>query len=85
MIQVSLVGYATSGAVLGLAYFDFYYGLVAIMILCKVQVMEYLKQESKAARGEAAPVTQGSMLDQIEHAADYRVNPNRGPGAPTST
>ena len=36
MVQVSLVGYATSGAFLGLAYFDLYYTLVAAIVLCKV-------------------------------------------------
>jgi len=34
MIQVSLVGYASAGAFLGLAYFDFYYTLVALVVLC---------------------------------------------------
>ena len=29
MVQVSLVGYASAGAFLGLAYFDFYYTLIA--------------------------------------------------------
>src|SRR2546428_6902930 len=36
MVQVSLVGYATAGAFLGLAYFDYYYTLVALVVLCKV-------------------------------------------------
>ena len=35
MVQVSLVGYASAGAFLGLAYFDFYYTLVAVIVLCK--------------------------------------------------
>jgi probable O-glycosylation ligase (exosortase A-associated) len=35
MIQVSLVGYASAGAFVGLAYFDFYYTLIAIVVLCK--------------------------------------------------
>jgi probable O-glycosylation ligase (exosortase A-associated) len=35
MIQVSLVGYATAGAFLGLAYFDYYYTLIALVVLCK--------------------------------------------------
>ena len=35
MVQVSLVGYASAGAFLGLAYFDFYYTLVAVVLLCK--------------------------------------------------
>ncbi|CAL1241498.1 putative O-glycosylation ligase, exosortase A system-associated [Candidatus Methylocalor cossyra] len=33
MVQVSLVGYASSGAFLGLAYFDFYYHLVAVVVI----------------------------------------------------
>ena len=36
MVQVSMVGYAGSGAFLGLAYFDLYYTLVAIMVICKL-------------------------------------------------
>ena len=35
MIQVSLVGYAVSGAFLGLAYFDFYYHLIAIIVITR--------------------------------------------------
>ena len=33
MIQVSLVGYAVGGAFLGLAYFDLYYHLVALVVI----------------------------------------------------
>lgn len=33
MIQVSMIGYATGGAFLGLAYFDYYYHLVIILVL----------------------------------------------------
>ena len=33
MIQVSMVGFATGGAFLGLAYFDYYYHLVIILVL----------------------------------------------------
>jgi hypothetical protein len=36
MVQVSLVGYATAGAFLGLAYFDYYYTLIALVVLCKM-------------------------------------------------
>jgi probable O-glycosylation ligase (exosortase A-associated) len=35
MIQVSLVGYGSAGAFLGLAYFDYYYTLIALVVLCK--------------------------------------------------
>jgi probable O-glycosylation ligase (exosortase A-associated) len=36
MTQVSLVAYATAGAFLGMAYFDYTYNLVLIVIACKV-------------------------------------------------
>jgi probable O-glycosylation ligase (exosortase A-associated) len=39
MIQVSLVGYATAGAFLGLAYFDYYYTLIALVVLCKTALL----------------------------------------------
>ena len=35
MVQVSLVGYASAGAFLGLAYFDYYYTLIALVVLGK--------------------------------------------------
>jgi len=44
MIQVSLFGYAISGAFLGLAYFDLYYHLLAILVLTKQQVDQELGQ-----------------------------------------
>lgn len=33
MVQVSLIGYATAGAFLGLSYFDFYYDLIAVILI----------------------------------------------------
>lgn len=33
MVQASLVGYAVSGAFLGMAYFDLYYALIAIVVM----------------------------------------------------
>jgi hypothetical protein len=39
MIQVSLVGYASAGAFLGLAYFDYYYTLIALVVLCKTALI----------------------------------------------
>jgi len=42
MLQVSIIGYAVSGAFLGLAYFDLFYHLVAMMVLTKVFVIKYL-------------------------------------------
>ncbi|HUG79358.1 MAG TPA: putative O-glycosylation ligase, exosortase A system-associated [Burkholderiales bacterium] len=45
MVQVSIVGYASAGAFLGLAYFDLYYTLVAVVVLCKMVLM---KQDAEA-------------------------------------
>lgn len=42
MTYVSLVGYAVGGTFLGLAYFDFYYHLIAIMVLNRAIVEKAL-------------------------------------------
>ena len=47
MLQVSLVAYASSGAFLGLAYFDLYYHLIAIVVLCKEVVKKELEAPSE--------------------------------------
>ncbi len=41
MVQVSLIGYAASGAFLGLAYFDLYYHLVAIVVILKTLLLKH--------------------------------------------
>jgi probable O-glycosylation ligase (exosortase A-associated) len=48
LLQVSLIGYATAGLFLGLAYFDFYYALVAAVVGCKV-VLERHQHSSRSA------------------------------------
>jgi probable O-glycosylation ligase (exosortase A-associated) len=54
MIQVSLVGYATAGAFLGLAFFDYYYTLIALVVLCKaVLVSGTASQVAASAVGAA--------------------------------
>lgn len=40
MLQVSLIGYAAAGTFLGLAYFDLYYHLFAMLVLCKVFMLK---------------------------------------------
>ena len=52
MLQVSLVGYATSGAFLGLAYFDLYYHLIALVVLVKVQSQQLRSKPIPAATQE---------------------------------
>jgi len=41
MVQVSIVGYAASGAFLGLAYFDLYYHLIAIVAILKALLIKH--------------------------------------------
>lgn len=54
MIQVSMIGYAASGAFLGLAYFDLYYTLIAIMVICKQLCVEQVSELNVAAEGSVA-------------------------------
>lgn len=49
MLQVSLMGYASAGAFLGLAYFDLYYDLIAMMVICRVLLQEQILQIQAAA------------------------------------
>ena len=46
MIQASLTGYAVSGAFLGLAYFDLYYLVIALVVVLHNHVVEQLAIES---------------------------------------
>jgi probable O-glycosylation ligase (exosortase A-associated) len=56
MVQVSLLGYATAGAFLGLAYFDYYYTLIALVVLCKTLLSaEPVSRVVEPAAGAAQP------------------------------
>lgn len=45
MVQASIIGYAVGGAFLGLAYFDLYYHLVAMIVLTRLVVERALASE----------------------------------------
>ena len=45
MVQVSIVGYAVGGAFLGLAYYDLYYNLIAILVLTKIIVQREINPD----------------------------------------
>jgi probable O-glycosylation ligase (exosortase A-associated) len=62
MIQVSMIGYAASGAFLGLAYFDLYYTLIAIMVVCKLTCLEEL-----AHLDVASETTGGGVIETRKH------------------
>jgi probable O-glycosylation ligase (exosortase A-associated) len=53
MIHVSLIGYAASGAFLGLAYFDFYYTLLATLVGVQSLLARY--------RAEGLPETETAL------------------------
>lgn len=54
MIQVSLAGYASAGAFLGLAYFDLYYHLVAMVVILRFLVRQQLRADAEADAGSGA-------------------------------
>ena len=60
MLQVSLVGYASAGAFLGLAYFDLYYDLIAMMVICRVLLLEQIAGREGVAGTQEAGVTVAS-------------------------
>lgn len=65
MIQVSMVGFATGGAFLGLAYFDYYYHLVIILVLTyqiAVKNTWGTLEERKPAEFDAAQATPRERL-----------------------
>ena len=61
MLQVCLVGYASAGAFLGLAYFDFYYHIVAMTVLARWQTEKALAEAMDTA-GDAGETTLRSSL-----------------------
>ena len=65
MTQVSLIGYATGGAFLGLAYFDYYYHLVIILVLTyqiAVKNTWGTPEQSKPAEFDTAQATPKERL-----------------------
>lgn len=60
MIQVSFVGYAVTGAFLGMAYFDLVYSLVAIVVIAKILAQE---QVMKSGAAESS-VVEDALVEQ---------------------
>lgn len=74
MMQVALVGYAAAGAFLGLAYFNYYYALLAIVVGMSIVAK---KDQEAAAVGRIAPT--GVAL-KSEHSAIVRSGDVQGLG-----
>lgn len=53
MTQVSMVGYATCGAFLGLTYFDFYWHLIAIMVILDHLVTQHISNPAAQSTSTA--------------------------------
>jgi len=62
MLQVSMIGYAVSGAGLGLAYFDFYYHLIALMVLTRVIVTRQLAEKEGKSPADTVPLGTGTAI-----------------------
>jgi len=73
MLQVSLMGYAVGGAFLGLAYYDLYYDLIAVIILLRHYVARELLDSA-----ELGPQRRINSLPGTSAARDPTVNPTDG-------
>ncbi|MEW6677498.1 MAG: putative O-glycosylation ligase, exosortase A system-associated [Pseudomonadota bacterium] len=63
MVQVSLIGYYVSGAFLGLAYFDYYYDLIAITIIASKLAAEQVPLSTNSP--PHSPSTQKKKYGQL--------------------
>ncbi len=72
MCQVSLVAYATAGAFVGLAYFDLYYNLIALVVATKVLLVSVLQSESEA-QDHREPTRNISAAARIAQPSIHRV------------
>jgi probable O-glycosylation ligase (exosortase A-associated) len=59
LVQVSVVGFAVGGVFLGLAYFDLYYHLIAILVLLRAVVERQLASTPESALVTPADVAVG--------------------------
>ncbi len=82
MIHVSLIGYAASGAFLGLAYFDFYYTLLATLVGVQSLLAKYqadgipdIEVAASPAAPEKAPALARPITGTRNQAAKQRIGP----------
>ena len=66
MVQVSMIGYATAGTFLGLAYFDLYYTLVAIMVIGSAVLKEQVQQTLRTADMAAGGIVEAARKPGVE-------------------
>jgi probable O-glycosylation ligase (exosortase A-associated) len=68
MVQVSVVGYASGGAFLGLANFDLYYTLIAVVVLCKTVLVA--RQSARKVESAQKSAGAGQPLNMLPSGAD---------------
>lgn len=69
MLQVSLLGYAAAGSFLGLAYFDLYYHLIAIIVILKVLLIKH-QQDSMESNENHLKSSGDSLLSKNNFAGN---------------
>ena len=74
MTQLSVLGYAVAGLFLGLAYFDFYYALVALMVGLSVVL-----DKERTARPELFSAARSSAPTSIRSQAKFTAHPGKAP------
>ena len=71
-VQISLIAYLSAGAFLGLAYFDYFYNLVLIVVVGRVMLGRHAARTSESKRsetdGNAVPQTQAAATRTIANA-----------------
>jgi len=68
MIQVSLIGYMSAGAFLGLQYFDLFYHLIVIIVITKLLVKEQVEPRlALRLTGNAALANSSSLPPDANH------------------
>jgi probable O-glycosylation ligase (exosortase A-associated) len=77
MLQVSLLGYAVSGAFLGLAYFDYYYHLIAITLITWSLVRQSAPASSVRVRGRRQPLVPSELEMALAPQPASRASPAR--------
>jgi probable O-glycosylation ligase (exosortase A-associated) len=86
MIQVSLVGYMSAGAFLGLGYFDYVYHLVAVVVVVHhLTVVEKSTAPVGAERPQALSLfgsLRRALLPGIPVEGSQRAGPRQGPHRP---
>lgn len=65
MIQVSFIGYWTAGAFLGLADFDLYYCLIAILVCCKNYLNSYQEKAEHTFDNNKGKDKNGKLIKEF--------------------